>query len=139
MPTSEKICKLCGRQRPASEEFCPCCTAPPPPAPLRERSAHATVDTGLVTRWGGGQENPTIDEMRAALAELHTPDIEHPDAWLSDEDGWTVTVYETGLVIFSHQFKDICQRRGLTRDEALELWLLLQRGRRDEIKQRLSS
>jgi hypothetical protein len=97
------------------------------------------VNTGLQTRWGDGQENPTVEEMRAALAELDTPDMEHPSTWLSDDDGWTVDVYESGLVIFSHQFEDICERRELTRDDALELWLLLQQGRRDEIRQRLSA
>jgi hypothetical protein len=97
------------------------------------------VDTGLATRWGGGQENPTVEEMRAALAELDRPDMEHPSTWLSDDDGWTVDVYESGLVMFGHQFEDICERRGVTRDEALELWLLLQQGKRDEIKHRLSA
>src|SRR5882672_4338746 len=29
--------------------------------------------------------------------------------------------------------EDICERRGVSRDEALELWLLLQQGKRDEI------
>ena len=96
------------------------------------------MDTGLETRWGGGPENPTVEEMRAALAELDTSDIEHPNTWLSDDDGWTVDVYESGLVIFSHESEDICERRDVTRDEALELWLLLQQGRREEIKQRLS-
>jgi hypothetical protein len=80
-----------------------------------------------------------VEEMRAALAELSTPDEEHPDTWLEDEEGWVVTVYESGLVIFSHQSESICERRGVTRDEALELWLLLQQGRRDEIRQRLSA
>jgi hypothetical protein len=92
----------------------------------------------LQTRWGGGQENPTIEEMRAALAELDVPDLEHPDTWLSDDEGWTVIVYESGLVIFSHKFEDICEREGVSRDEALELWLLLQEGKRDEIRRRLS-
>jgi hypothetical protein len=77
--------------------------------------------------------------MRAALAELDTPDEEHPSTWLSDDDGGTVDVYKTGLVMFGHQHEDICERRGVTRDEALELWLLLQQGRRDEIRQRLSA
>jgi len=77
--------------------------------------------------------------MRAALAELDTPDMEHPNTWLSDDDGWTVDVYEDGLVIFSHEGEDICERRGVTREEALELWLLLQHGRRDEIRHRLSA
>jgi hypothetical protein len=95
------------------------------------------VDTGLVTRWGGGQDNPTIEEMRAALAELDTPDMEHPSTWLVDDDGWIVAVDESGLVRFEHKFEDICERPGFTRDEALELWLLLQQGKRDEIRQGL--
>ena len=77
--------------------------------------------------------------MRAALAELDAPDIEHPNTWLSDDDGWTVDVYEGGLVVFSHESEDICERRDVTHDEALELWLMLQQGRRDEIRQRLSN
>jgi hypothetical protein len=97
------------------------------------------VNTGLVTRWGGDQDNPTVEEMRAALAELDVPDPEHPSTWLVDEDGWAVSVYgEAGLVTLSNMFEDVCERRGVERDEALELWLLLQQGRRDEIRQRLS-
>jgi len=96
------------------------------------------MSTGLVTRWGGGEDNPTVDQLRAALAELSVSDGEHPSAWLSDDDGWTVDVYETGLVIFKHKFEAICERRGVSQDEALELWLLLQQGKTDEIRERLS-
>jgi len=95
------------------------------------------MSTGLEMRWGGGGENPTIDELRAALAELSTPDMEHPSTWLVDDDGWNVDVYESGLVIFSDKDTEICRRRGVSRDEALELWLLLQRGQRDEIRRKL--
>ena len=77
--------------------------------------------------------------MQSALAELDTPDREHPSAWLVDDDGWTVDVYESGLVIFSHQHERICERRGVTREEALQLWLLLQQAKREEIRQRLSA
>lgn len=90
-------------------------------------------------RWGGGGENPTIDELRAALAELSTPDMEHPSTWLVDDGGWTVDVYESGMVIFSENDTEICRRQSVSRDEALGLWLLLQEGRRDEIRQRLSA
>ena len=88
---------------------------------------------------GGGPDNPTIDEMRAALAELDTADMENPSTWLADDDGWLVDVYESGLVIFSHDSEEICRRRRVSRGEALELWLLLQQARRDEIRQRLSA
>ena len=90
-------------------------------------------------RWGGGPENPTVEEMRIALAELDTPDEEHPNTWLTDDDGWTVDVYEGGLVIFSHDDETICQKNGVSQAETLELWLLLQRGRRDEIRRRLTA
>jgi hypothetical protein len=128
MANLERICGACGRPRPASEDFCPYCTAPPSPAPPRKRSPSSVVDTGLETRWGGGSENPTVEEMRAALAELDTPDTEHPNTWLSDDEGWTVDVHEDEV---------ICEREGVSRDQSLELWLLLQQGRRDEIRQRL--
>lgn len=124
MATLEKICGLCGRPRAASEDFCPFCTAPSAHSPVRKRSPSSAVDTGLETRWGGGPANPTVEEMRSALAELDSPDMEHPSTWLSDDAGWTVDVYESGLVIFSYQSADICERRGVSRDEALELWLL---------------
>jgi hypothetical protein len=137
MTTSQKTCRLCGRARPATEDFCPYCTAPPKPSP--KRSPAFSIGTGLVARWGGGEENPTVEEMKAALDELDTPDMEHPSAWLTDDDGWTVDVYEGGLVIFSHESKEVCQRTGVSRDEAFELWLLLQKGKRDEIRQRLSA
>lgn len=139
MASLEKVCRACGRSRPAAEDFCPFCTALPPPVPRRARSPSSTVDTGLETRWGGGPDNPTVEEMRAALAELITPDKEHPNTWLSDGDGWMVDVYESGLVIFGNEDEAICERRGVSRDEALELWLLLQQGKRDEIRQRLSA
>ena len=41
---------------------------------------------GLERRWDGGQHNPTTEELRAALAELDTPDEEHPNTWLVDRD-----------------------------------------------------
>jgi hypothetical protein len=132
-----KHCSACGRPRPASEDFCPYCTAPPAPTPRRSRGESQAIDTGLETRWGGGPENPTLEELRAALEELNTVDEEHPSAWLTDSDGWTVDVYEGGLVIVSEKDETICERRGVTREQALELWLLLQQGKRDEIIRRM--
>ena len=139
MKPSEKICRLCGLSRPVAEEFCPSCTAPSTPPAARKKSIFSAVNTYLETRWGGGPENPTSEEMAQALAELDVHDAEHPNTWLSDEDDWTVDVYESGLVIFNHQNEKICERRGVDRRGALELWLLLQQRRRDEIRQRLSA
>ena len=87
---------------------------------------------------GRRTENPNVDEMRAALTELDTPDVEHPSSWLSDEDDWVLDVYESGLVILSEGSEKICERGGVSRSDALELWIHLQRGERDEIKQNTS-
>ncbi|MEP4077934.1 hypothetical protein [Haloferula sp.] len=77
--------------------------------------------------------------MRTALAELDTPDMEHPSSWLSDGDDWVLDIYESGLVIFSCGGEQICKRDGVSRGDALELWKLLQRGQRDEIKRKLQA
>lgn len=77
--------------------------------------------------------------MRTALAELDTPDMEHPSSWLSDEDDWVLDVYESGLVIFSSGGEVICEREGISREDVLELWQLLQRGQREQIRQKLEA
>jgi hypothetical protein len=97
------------------------------------------MNTGLETRWGGGADNPTIAQLRAALSELDTPDSEHPNTWLVDDEGWIVDVYESGLVLLGHKFKKIAQRSDVSREEALQLWILLQQGKYEEIRERLSA
>lgn len=77
--------------------------------------------------------------MRAALAELDTPDAEHPSTWLSDQDGWTVDAYESGLVIFSNAAGEVCRKEQVARGDVLALWVLLQQARRKEIAQRLTN
>jgi hypothetical protein len=99
----------------------------------------AVIDTYLETRWGGGPTNPSVDELRAAIKELDTSDEEHPSAWLSDSEGWTVDVYEGGLVILSDASHKVCERRDVSREEAFQLWLFLQQGKRDEIIAYLST
>ena len=139
MIPNERNCVACGRPRPAKEEFCPYCTAPPPLSPERGLPPGAVVQTGLETRWGGSIANPTAEELRAALAELDTPDEEHPDTWLSDVDGWTLVAYESGrLCLMDTDGSVLHERGGASRQDCLELWLLLQQGRRDEIEKRLS-
>lgn len=140
MSHAEKICRACGHTRPAVEEFCPYCTSRPLPAPPRQRDSASAVDTYLETRWGGGPENPSVDELRSALAELAVSDEEHPDTWLTDQNGWCVIVNESGLVMLTNDSGDCTFRRtGVSNEQALELWLLLQRGKVEEIQRCLSA
>ena len=91
--------------------------------------------TYLETRWGGGGENPSEAEMIAALAELATPDPEHPDCWLSDENGWVVAAHEGGRIVLEDTEGDGGVRHLVTSDPdlALTLWKHLQAGELDEI------
>lgn len=101
--------------------------------------AQQPVKTVLETRWGDCVADPDIDRMRAALAELSVPDADHPETWLEDAKGWGLVVSKSGRVVFlGPDSAEVGQRRHVSRDEALKLWLLLQQGRRDEIQRRLA-
>ena len=86
--------------------------------------------THLNKRWGGGGKNPTVEEMLSALAELLTPDPEHPDCWLSDESGWTVAAHQSGTVVLENieSGEGPWHIPAVDRQFVLELWQALQRG-----------
>lgn len=74
--------------------------------------------------------------MLECLEELRTPDPEHPDTWLGHESGWTLSVSESGLVVWENSEMESEPRhmQHVSRDEALRLWLLLSRGELEEIE-----
>jgi hypothetical protein len=74
--------------------------------------------------------------MREILSELDTPDAEHPDTWLSHESGWTLSVFEGGLVIWENPEEGRGPRyqQHVTREDALRMWVLLSRGAFAEIE-----
>ena len=82
------------------------------------------------TRWGDSEDNPKKNRMQEILAELDAADPEHPDTWLSHESGWTLSVFESGLIVWENPELDGGARyqEQVSRVEALRLWLLLSRG-----------
>ena len=82
----------------------------------------------LTKRWGEAVQNPQHTDLLAALNELDQKDAEHPDCWLSTEEGWSLAVFENGLVIFENieTGEGPWHMRSVSRESALELWLLLQ-------------
>ena len=88
------------------------------------------MTTHLERRWGGGGENPHEKEMREALDELATPDLEHPDCWLTDENGWTVSAYQTGLVVIEclDSGEGPWHMESQKPEDIIALWKLLQAG-----------
>ncbi|WP_035603351.1 hypothetical protein [Haloferula sp. BvORR071] len=77
--------------------------------------------------------------MRAILAELDTPDQEHPSTWLSDDAEWTLSIYESGLVVWENgeneEGGEPRYQEGLSREASLRLWQLLVAGNYAEIEQ----
>ncbi len=88
------------------------------------------MTTHLERRWGGGGKNPSEKELRTALAELASPDDEHPDCWLSDENGWTVAAHQSRKVVLenSESGDGPWHMNDQSHEAVLDLWRLLQAG-----------
>jgi hypothetical protein len=91
----------------------------------------------LTKRWGETLDNPDASDLTAALEELRLADLEHPDCWLADESGWTVSAFDSGLVILVNPETNEgpWHMRGISKPEIVRLWNLLASGKLDEIKQ----
>ncbi len=94
--------------------------------------------TYLERRWGGGGENPEEKELRTAIAELATPDEEHPDCWLSDENGLTIAAHQNGKVVLENPETDEgpWHMKSQSADQIIELWRLLQVGDLEAIRRK---
>jgi hypothetical protein len=94
------------------------------------------MTTYLQTRWGGSGKDPSESELQAALAELATPDPEHPDCWLIDENGWSISAFDTGLVVFENVETDEgpWHMPNCTSKLMLALWNHLKAGELDKVK-----
>jgi hypothetical protein len=68
--------------------------------------------------------------MQALLAQLEEPDAEHPDTWLTHENGWTLAIHETGLVVWDNIDLPEPPRHmvKVSREKAFELWQSLAKG-----------
>ncbi|MDP1662134.1 MAG: hypothetical protein Q8L55_09485 [Phycisphaerales bacterium] len=88
--------------------------------------------TGLQFRWGESIDNPTVEQMQRALAELDVEDGEHPSCWLVHEDSsWVLDAYEGGRLIWDELENPDPKPRHMndvSRAEVLRLWQLLAAG-----------
>jgi hypothetical protein len=87
--------------------------------------------------------NPTAEKMRELLDSLDARDAyeaEHPDVSLvHDASGWSLSVFPSGVVTLDNLNEDDDIPRfmsGVTRNQALELWLELSRGKIQQINSR---
>mgnify|MGYP005848838017 CR=1 FL=1 len=95
-----------------------------------------TTDTDGIT-----ELNPTAETMRGLLHSLDRSDAdeaEHPDVSLvHDGSGWSISVFPSGVVTFENLDEPDEMPRfmaGVSRNQALALWLDLSRGRIDHLR-----
>lgn len=100
-----------------------------------QRGEGGIISYHVNRRWGGSDDEPSLDQMREALAELDVEDIEHPDVSLIHESDWCLGAYPSGLLIWENLSSD-CEPQhmsGVSRERVLELWQCLARGEVDSV------
>ncbi len=74
--------------------------------------------------------DPSADVMNAVLRELDGPvDEEHPDVSATDESGWCLAAFASGLVVWENLDENAPRHmRGVSRSEVRDLWRALADG-----------
>jgi hypothetical protein len=90
----------------------------------------------LTKRWGESVADPEQGDFISALEELSVNDPEHPDCWLENEDGWVISVFSSGVVVFEGPRREdgVSYMPAIPRKEILRLWSLLREGKLNEIR-----
>jgi hypothetical protein len=91
-----------------------------------------------LTHLDGSMSAAAEDELPALLRELAEADAEHTDVSVSDEAGWTLSVFRDGRVVWENVEEGGEPRhlRGVPEREVLDLLRALVRGDLDPIEQR---
>jgi hypothetical protein len=84
----------------------------------------------LTNRWGESFANPSAEQLAAALDDFDEADDDAPDCWLSDDSGWTVSIFQNGNVVLQNveTTEGPWHVQVDTHPAALDLWKLLQDG-----------
>lgn len=93
--------------------------------------------TFVEMRWGGDGDCTGLDQIRKMISDMSTKDREHPDAWMTHDSGWTLTLHEQGLIIWGNPDEGREDRHIVTIDPNLieELLLLLSAGKISQIEE----
>lgn len=90
----------------------------------------------LMTPAGNPVQNPEESDMISALTNLLLEEDIDAEAMLSDENGWSLSVYSNGSVIFENLDLGEAEKKmfGKSQEEILGLWKLLAAGNLEELK-----
>lgn len=91
--------------------------------------------TYIEMRWGVA-DSTGIEQIREMISQMTVKDREHPDAWMTHESGWTLTLHEQGLIIWGNPDEENDDRHIAMSDAALaeRLLVLLREGEISEIE-----
>ena len=87
----------------------------------------------------GEMEPATAEAMPALIAELDNADVEHTDVSISDESGWGLSAYATGLVIWENVEGDAGTEQQMTdvsREEMVEMFTEIANGNIEAVASR---
>ncbi|MDR2173308.1 MAG: hypothetical protein LBE32_03780 [Burkholderiales bacterium] len=78
---------------------------------------------------------PAEAEMAALLDSLSAEDIEHQDVSLNDEQGWSLSVFPGGLIVFENveTGEGPWHMQSVTREKILEHWKDLAAGNHQKL------
>lgn len=82
---------------------------------------------------GDSLDNPSRDEMREFLDAIDVDDEEHGAAWISDDSGRSLEWNGNGVLVRSRDSQPSEHIAGVSKAEALELWVMFVEARFDEI------
>lgn len=85
----------------------------------------ASETYSVETRWGGSESAPARERLAEIVAELDSPDEEHPDTWLSHhESGWTIRLDEERYAYLEDVDLNVASHMpGVGAAYALDLWV----------------
>lgn len=89
-----------------------------------------------LTRWGDTIDKPNDAEMDRLLDSLVMDDDQNPDVSLTHESGWTLSVFDGGLVVWQNRDTgdDPVHMTNLSRQQVLSLWHNLARGETESLQ-----
>jgi hypothetical protein len=83
-------------------------------------------------------KDPSTGEVLSILEELETPGTEYLNITLHDDEGWKLDVYENGFVEFyDDQYDKRVVGKLVTHERVIQMWRMMQEGKRDQIKKLL--
>ena len=92
----------------------------------------------ITHRMGNMEENPSIQRLTELVDELEKEDPEPPDVAISHENGWTLSAFPSGLVVWENleEGDEPQDMEHVSREEILQLFQALAEGHLDFINER---